>query len=170
MALSKAQKVKVIDAVGSSIQEASTVILVENKGMTVAEVSDLRRKARAVGATYKVAKNRLAKRALAGTTFEHISPMLKGPTAMAVSKDPVAAAKVIVDFAKTNDKLVILGGAFMDKNLDVKGVEALSKMPSLDELRAKIVGILATPATRIATVLQAPASQVARVVSAYSKK
>lgn len=170
MALSKAQKTNVISAVETSLKDASTVIVVHNKGMTVAEVSDLRRKARAVGATYKVAKNRLAKRALSGTAFEQLSPMLKGPTAMAVSKDPVAAAKVVVDFAKTNEKLVILGGAFMDKNLDVKGVEALSKMPSLDELRAKIVGMLATPATRIATVLQAPASQLARVVSAYSKK
>ncbi len=170
MALSKTQKINVINEVEASLKDASTIILVENKGMTVAEVSDLRRKARVAGATYKVAKNRLAKRALSGTAFEHITPMLKGPTAMAVSKDPVAAAKLIVDFAKTNEKLVILGGAFMEKNLDVKGVEALSKMPSLDELRAKIVGMLATPATRIATVLQAPASQIARVVSAYSKK
>ena len=125
---------------------------------------------RDAGAGVKVAKNRLAKLALKGTNAEGIGDLLKGPTVIAYSKDPVAAAKVAVDFAKTNDKLVILGGAMGKTTLDQEGVKALASMPSLDELRAKLVGMISTPATRVAQVLSAPAGQVARVVGAYAKK
>jgi large subunit ribosomal protein L10 len=125
---------------------------------------------RAAGGKVKVAKNRLAKLALQGTDAEHIADLFTGPTVIAYSADPVAASKVAVEFAKTNEKLVILGGAMGKTNLDANGVKALATMPSLDELRAKLVGMLNTPATRVAGVLQAPAGKLARVFGAYAKK
>jgi large subunit ribosomal protein L10 len=138
--------------------------------MTVAEVSELRRRMREAGATYKVAKNRLAALALDGTRFDGITPLLKGPTALAWSKDPVAVAKTAVEFAKGNDKFVILGGAIGKQTLDVAGVKALSELPSLDTLRAQLLGLIQTPASRIASVLQAPGGQLARVFAAYAKR
>jgi large subunit ribosomal protein L10 len=146
------------------------VVVTQNKGLTVSEVSDLRRKMRDGGSTFKVAKNRLAVLALEGTPFDGIAPMLKGPTALAWSKDPVAVAKTAVDFAKTNDKLVLIGGALGTQTLDAAGVRALADLPSLDTLRAKLVGMLQTPATRVAGVLAAPAGQIARVLAAYASK
>jgi large subunit ribosomal protein L10 len=125
---------------------------------------------RAAGASYKVAKNRLATRALEGTRFQGISPLLKGPTALAWSTDPVAVAKTAVEFAKTNDKFVVLGGALGTQTLSADGVKALAELPSLETLRAQLVGLIQTPATRIAGVLQAPGGQVARVLAAYAKK
>jgi large subunit ribosomal protein L10 len=125
---------------------------------------------RAAGATYRVAKNRLAGLALEGTRFDGIAPMLKGPTALAWSKDPVAVAKVAVEFARINDKFTVLGGALGTQTLDAAGVKALSELPSLDALRAKLLGLLAAPATRIAGVLQAPGGQLARVLAAYAKR
>jgi large subunit ribosomal protein L10 len=145
------------------------VVVTRNQGLTVAEVTDLRRKMRAAGATFKVAKNRLATLALDGTRFDGIKPMLKGPTALAWSTDPVAVAKTAVDFAKTNEKLVVIGGALGTQTLDASGIKALADLPSLDTLRARLVGMISTPATRIAGVLQAPAGQLARVLAAYSK-
>jgi large subunit ribosomal protein L10 len=124
---------------------------------------------RASGATFKVAKNRLAMLALDGTRFDGIKPMLKGPTALAWSMDPVAVAKTAVDFAKTNEKLVLIGGALGTQTLDASGVKALADLPSLDILRAKLLGMLSTPATRIAGVLAAPGAQIARVLAAYAK-
>jgi large subunit ribosomal protein L10 len=150
--------------------ETSFVLVAQNKGLTVADVSDLRRRMRAAGATYKVAKNRLATLALAGTRFQGISPLLKGPTALAWSKDPVAVAKTALEFAKANDKFVVLGGAIGNQTLDVAGVRALAELPSLETLRAQLVGLIQTPATRIAGILQAPGGQVARVLAAYAKK
>ncbi|MFT8244609.1 50S ribosomal protein L10 [Roseomonas sp. BN140053] len=150
--------------------ETSFVLVAQNKGMTVAEVSDLRRRMRGAGATYKVAKNRLAGLALDGTRFQGITPLLKGPTALAWSKDPVAVAKTAVEFARTNDKFVILGGALGTQSLAPDGIKALSELPSLETLRAQLVGLIQTPATRIAGVLQAPAGQLARVFGAYAKK
>lgn len=170
MALSKAQKAKVIRDVTERLGAAEIVIVTKNQGMTVAEVTELRSKARASGASYKVAKNHLVKRVLPETPFGLIEGHLKGPTAITTSKDAVAAAKTIVEYAKKNEKLVIVGGAFGEKALDVKGIEQLATLPSLDELRGKIVGLLQAPAQRIATVLQAPAAQLARVTSAYAKK
>jgi large subunit ribosomal protein L10 len=125
---------------------------------------------RAAGASCKVAKNRLATRALEGTRFQGISPLLKGPTALAWSTDPVAVAKTAVEFAKTNDKFVVLGGALGTQTLNADGVKALAELPSLETLRAQLVGLIQTPATRIAGVLQAPGGQVARVLAAYAKK
>nr|WP_232478947.1 50S ribosomal protein L10 [Roseomonas rosulenta] len=150
--------------------ETSFVLVAQNKGLTVADVSELRRRMRAAGATYKVAKNRLATLALEGTRFDGVKPLLKGPTALAWSTDPVAVAKTAVEFAKTNDKFVVLGGALGTQTLDATGVKALAELPSLETLRAQLVGLIQTPATRIAGVLQAPGGQVARVLSAYAKK
>jgi large subunit ribosomal protein L10 len=149
--------------------ETSMVVVTRNDGLTVADVTDLRRRVRAAGATYKVAKNRLATLALDGTQFDGISPLLKGPTALAWAADPVAVAKVLVEFAKTNEKLVVLGGALGTQTLNADGVKALAELPSLDTLRAQLVGLISTPATRIAGVLQAPAGQLARVFGAYAK-
>jgi len=148
--------------------ETSMVVVTRNAGMTVADVTELRRKMRAAGASFKVAKNRLALLALDGTRFDGISPLLKGPTAISWSTDPVAVAKVAVDFAKTNDKLVLVGGALGTQLLDVAGVKALAELPSLDSLRAKLLGLLNAPATKVAGVLQAPAGQLARVFAAYA--
>ena len=150
--------------------DTSFVLVGRNAGLTVAAVDDLRRKMKAAGATYKVAKNRLAMRALDGTRFQGISPLLKGPTALAWSTDPVAVAKTAVEFAKVNDKFVILGGALGNQLLDVEGIKALAELPSLETLRARFVGLLQTPATRIASVLQAPGGQLARVLKAYAEK
>jgi large subunit ribosomal protein L10 len=138
--------------------------------LTVAEVTDLRRRMRAAGANFKVAKNRLAVLALDGTNFGGIKPMLKGPTALAWARDPVAVSKVAIEFAKINEKLVIIGGALGKQTLDASGVRALSELPSLDTLRAGLLGMLSTPATRIAGILQAPGGQLARVFAAYAKR
>jgi len=139
-------------------------------GITVAQMNDLRSKMRAAGGTVKVAKNRLAKIALQGTESEKIIDLFKGQTLIAYSEDPIAAPKVASDFAKGNDKLVILGGAMGTTALNADGVKALATMPSLDELRARIVGMIATPATRIAQIVNAPAAQLARVIGAYARK
>lgn len=166
----RTEKHEFVTSLASVFAETSMVVVTLNKGLTVAEVSDLRRKMRAGGSTYKVAKNRLAVLALEGSSFDGIKPMLKGPTALAWSKDPVAVAKTAVDFAKTNEKLVILGGALGSQTLDAAGIKALADLPSLDTLRARLVGMLQTPGTRIASVLQAPAGQLARVFGAYATK
>ena len=146
------------------------VVVTRPLGLTVAEATDLRRRMRAAGATFKVAKNRLTHLALAGTPFDGISPMLKGPTALAWAQDPVAVAKATVEFAKTNEKLVLVGGALGLQTLDASGVRALAELPGLDELRARIVGMIATPATRVAGVLQGSAGQLARVFGAFARK
>jgi large subunit ribosomal protein L10 len=146
----------------------SMVVVTRNEGMTVADVTELRRRMRAAGASFKVAKNRLALLALDGTRFDGLKPFMKGPTAISWSTDPVAVAKAAVDFAKTNEKFVLVGGALGPQVLDVSGVKALAELPSLDSLRAKLLGLLAAPATRIAGVLQAPAGQLARVFAAYA--
>jgi large subunit ribosomal protein L10 len=148
--------------------DTSMVVVTRNDGMTVADVTELRRRMRAAGASFKVAKNRLALLALDGTRFDGLKPLMKGPTAISWSVDPVAVAKAAVDFAKTNDKFVLVGGALGTQVLDVSGVKALAELPSLDALRAKLLGLLAAPATRIAGVLQAPAGQLARVFAAYA--
>jgi large subunit ribosomal protein L10 len=166
----RTEKHEFVTSLASVFAETSMVVVTLNKGLTVAEVSDLRRKMRAGGSTYKVAKNRLAVLALEGSSFDGIKPMLKGPTALAWSKDPVAVAKTAIDFAKTNEKLVIIGGALGSQTLDAAGIKALADLPSLDTLRARLVGMLQTPGTRIASVLAAPASQLARVFAAYATK
>jgi large subunit ribosomal protein L10 len=146
------------------------LVVTQNTGLTVAEVTDLRRQIRSAGASFKVTKNRLTRLALVGTKFEALQTLFTGPTAIAYSDDPVAAAKVCVEFAKKNAKLSLVGGALGEEVLDADGVTALAKLPSLDELRGKLIGTLQAPATKVAMVLQAPAGQLARVFSAYGSQ
>jgi large subunit ribosomal protein L10 len=166
----RTEKEELIASLNRAFNEAVAVVITHQTGLTVAEVSDLRRKVRAAGGRFKVTKNRLARRALSGTKYEGLAELFKGPTAIAFSSDPVSVAKVAVDFSKANEKLVITGGALGTQVLGPDGVKALASLPSLDELRGKIVGLLNAPATKIAGVLQAPASQLARVVQAYAQK
>ncbi len=168
--MDRTEKHEFVSMLAAIFAETSMVVVTRNDGLTVAQVTDLRRRMRAAGANYKVAKNRLANLALDGTRFDGIMPLLKGPTALAWSHDPVAVAKTAIEFAKTNEKLVILGGALGPQTLNADGIKALADLPSLDTLRAQLVGLLATPATRIACVLQAPAAGLARVFGAYAKK
>jgi len=168
--LDRTEKQEFVTSLAAVFAETSMVVVTRNDGMTVAQVTVLRSRMRAAGATFKVAKNRLATLALDGTRFDGIVPMLKGPTALAWAHDPVAVAKVAVEFAKTNDKLVILGGALGTQTLNADGIKALAELPSLDVLRAQLVGLISTPATRIAGILQAPAAQLARVFGAYATK
>ena len=168
--MNRTEKREFIESLAAVFADTSFVLVGQNKGLTVAQVSDLRRRMRAAGATYKVAKNRLATRAMDGTRFEGVAPLMKGPTALAWSTDPVAVAKTAVDYAKGNDKFVILGGALGTQALNPDGIKALSELPSLETLRAQLLGLIQTPATRIAGVLQAPGSQLARVFSAFAKK
>jgi large subunit ribosomal protein L10 len=157
----RTEKKNLVASLKSLFEDTNLMVVTHQSGLTVAESSDLRNQMREAGASFKVTKNRLARLALDGTKFAELTPLFKGPTAVALSDDPVAAAKVAVRFAKDNDKLVIAGGALDDQVLDID---------RLDELRAKIVGMLSTPATRIARVLNAPGGQVARVIAAYSEK
>ena len=168
--MDRTEKREFVAALGQVFAETSMVVVTHNKGLTVAEVSELRRRMRASGATFKVAKNRLAALALDGTRFDGILPLLKGPVALAWSADAVAVAKAAVDFAKTNEKFVVIGGALGKQTLNADGIKALAELPSLDALRARLVGMIQTPGTRIAGVLQAPAGQLARVFGAYAKK
>jgi large subunit ribosomal protein L10 len=166
----RTEKRAFVQALQAVFADTSFVLVSHNKGLTVAEATALRQRMRDAGATYKVAKNRLAALALDGSNFTGIQPLLKGPTALAWSKDPVAVAKTAVEFARTNDRFVILGGALGTQTLNADGVKALAELPSLETLRAQLLGLIQTPATRIAGVLQAPGSQLARVFSAYAKK
>ncbi len=168
--MERAQKEALVAEMNAVFQETGVVVVAHYKGLTVAEVSDLRDRIAAEGASFKVTKNRLTKLALEGTPCEPIKDLFTGPTAIAYSDDPVAAPKVISAFAKDNEKLIVLGGAMGETVLDEAGVKALATMPSLDELRAKIVGMINTPATRMAQVLNAPAGQLARVFGAYADK
>jgi large subunit ribosomal protein L10 len=166
----RAEKAKVISALNEVFKDTGAVVVARYAGLTVAEMTAFRARMREAGASVRVAKNRLAKRALEGTDVDHIGSLFKGQTVIAFSRDPIAAPKVAVDFAKTNDKLVILGGAMGKTNLDSEGVKALATLPSIETLRGRLVGLLMAPATRIAQVVAAPASQLARVVNAYAEK
>jgi large subunit ribosomal protein L10 len=168
--MDRSQKSDAVAALNSTFAESGVVVITRNLGLTVSQSTDLRAKMRDVGASYKVAKNSLAKLALKDTDYEGLSDLLTGPTALATSTDPVAAAKATVEFAKTNDKLEIVGGAMGKLVLDEAGVKALASMPSLDELRGKLVGLVMAPATKIAQVVNAPAAKLARVFGAYSTK
>ncbi len=168
--MDRTEKREFVAELNQALSGTSMIVVTRNAGLTVAEATNLRRKMRDSGSTFKIAKNRLANLALEGTPFDGIRPLLKGPTALAWSKDPVAVAKAAVEFAKTNEKFVLVGGALGSQTLDADGVKALAELPSLDELRASLVGMISTPATRIAGVLQAPAGQLARVFGAFAKK
>ncbi len=164
------EKREAVASLASVFAETSIVVVTRNAGLTVAEVSELRRRMKVAGASYKVAKNRLARLALEGTPFDGIAPLLEGPTALSWAKDPVAVAKTAVEFAKTNEKLVIVGGALGAQTLDAEGIKALAALPSIEALRAKLLGLLVAPATQLVSVLQAPSGQVVRVLAAYVDK
>jgi len=166
----RAEKREFVTGLNSVFKSTGSVVVAHYAGLTVAQINDLRSKMRAAGGTVKVAKNRLAIIALQGTESESMKALFKGQTLIAYSDDPVAAPKVAADFAKTNDNLVILGGSMGPTSLDANGVKALATLPSLDELRARIVGMISTPATRIAQIVNAPAGQLARVFGAYARK
>ncbi len=168
--MDRAGKQELVTTLNASLASVGVVVVTRNLGMTVSQSTDLRTKMRDAGASYRVTKNNLAKLAVEGTPYVSIIPLLTGPTAFATSPDPVAAAKVAVEFAKTNDKFEIVGGAMGDTLLDVDGVKALATLPSLDELRAKIIGLVQAPATKIVQIVQAPAGQLARVLAAYAEK
>jgi large subunit ribosomal protein L10 len=168
--MDRAQKAELVAELNRTFNEVGVVVVTRNLGLTVAQSTVLRGKMRDAGATYKVSKNKLAKIALDGTDYLSLGDLLTGPVGLATSNDPVAAAKVAIEFAKTNDKFEIVGGAMGTTVLDADGIKALAQLPSLDELRAKIVGLIVAPATKLATITQAPAAQLARVLSAYAEK
>lgn len=168
--MDRTEKQAFVASLAEVFAATSMVVVTRNNGLNVAEVTELRRRMRAAGVTFRVTKNRLATRALDGTRFDGLKPLLKGPTALAWSADPVAAAKAAVEFARTNDKLVVVGGALGERALDASGVQALAALPSLEALRARLVGMIQTPATRIAGTLAAPGAQLARVFGAYARR
>lgn len=168
--MDRAQKHEFVAQMHEVIKGTGVIVVAHYAGLSVAEMTDLRRRVREAGGHVKVAKNRLVKIALKGTEAEPIADLFSGPTVIAYSDDPVAAPKMAVNFAKDNDKLVILGGAMGTTVLDPNGVKSLASLPSLDELRSKIVGLVQAPATKVVQVLDAPATKVARVISAYSDK
>jgi len=166
----RAAKKESITELSGVFKTSNTVVVAHYSGLSVAQMQTLRKQMKLAGAQVKVAKNRLAKIALKDTDAVAIVPLLKGPTVLAYSGDPVAAPKVAVDFAKANEQFVILGGSMGKTALDLNGIKALASLPSLDELRGKIVGLLVSPATKIAQLINAPAAKVARVVQAYASK
>lgn len=168
--MDRAEKAELVADLNRTFSEVGVVVITRNLGLTVAQSTQLRTKMRDAGASYKVAKNRLARLAIENTLYAGIGDMLVGPTGLATSPDAVSAAKVAVEFAKTNDKFEIVGGAMGDTILDVNGVKALAELPSLDELRARIVGLVNAPATKIAQLANAPAAKLARVFGAYGAK
>ena len=168
--MDRAAKKESIAELSEVFKTSSVVVVAHYAGLTVAQMQQLRRQMQQAGGKVKVAKNRLAQIALKDTDVASIAPLLKGPTVLAYSKDPIAAPKVATDFAKANEQFVILGGSMGKTALDQNGVKALASLPSLDELRAKILGLLVAPATKIAQLTNPPAAKVARVVQAYASK
>ena len=170
MAMSRERKEKELVNYKKDFEENETVVVAQYSGLTVAQMTDLRSRLRDAGAGFKVTKNSLAKRAAQGTRFEGIVDMFKGPVGIATSQDPVAAAKIAQEYTKENDKFIIIGGAYGEKVLDQKGVEALAKMPSLDEVRSTIVALINSPASKIAGALKTPGSKIAGAVKAIEEK
>ena len=168
--MDRAQKQKLVETLRQDLAGTACVVVTHQTGLSVDEVTLLRRQVRDAGASFRVTKNRLAKRALAGTAFESLSPLFTGPTAIAFSRDPVAAAKVVVGYANRNEKLTIIGGGLAGQQIDATGIKELASLPSLDELRGKLIGLLQAPAAKLVTVLQAPAGQIARIFAAYAEK
>ncbi|MGA7269294.1 MAG: 50S ribosomal protein L10 [Aestuariivirga sp.] len=168
--MERAEKTELVATLNQVFKSTGVIVVAHNKGLTANQVLDLRNKMAQAGATVKVAKNRLAKLALDGTDATGIKDLFVGPTMLAYADDPMAAPKVAAAFAKGNEKFVVLGGALGKTVLDANAVKALAELPSLDELRGKIVGLIQAPATRIAGVLAAPGGQIARVINAYATK
>jgi large subunit ribosomal protein L10 len=165
----RAQKQRLVEGLRRDLEEIGCLVVTHQSGLDVAEATRLRRQVRGAGARFRVTKNRLARRALAGGPFADLSPLFTGPTAIAFSHDPVAAAKVVVEFENRNTKLTIVGGGVAGHVMDAAGVRELAGLPSLDELRSTLIGLLAAPARRLAAVLQAPAGQLARVLAARAE-
>lgn len=165
----RAKKVEIVDSLRGVFNHAGVIVVTHYQGLSVAEVTELRRDMRAAGANFRVTKNRLAKIALADTDYASLAELFNGPTAIAYSADPVAAPKAAHGFAKRNDKLAIIGGALHGDLLTAEQVRSLAQLPSLDELRSQLIGLITTPATQLARVLQAPAGQVARVLAAHAE-
>jgi large subunit ribosomal protein L10 len=170
LAVERAAKKEAVEELNAVFKTTSVAIVAHYSGLTVVQMQKLRMQMKQAGASVKVSKNRLAKIALEGTDVASIGTLLKGPTVIATSDDPVAAPKVAVEFAKTNEKFVILGGSMGKTVLNVDSVKALASLPSLDELRAKIVGLIVAPATKLAQLANAPAAKLARVIQAYASK
>ena len=168
--MERAAKAELIISLNSVFKNTGVVVVAHNAGMVAAQSAEFRKRVKDAGGSVKVAKNRLAKLALKGTDAEGISDLFKGPTILAYSKDPIAAARVAVKYAKENEKLKILGGAMGKTVLDAKGVQALADLPSIDELRAKLIGLLMAPATKIARTVKEPGAKLARVIQAQSAK
>ena len=168
--MDRAQKRQLVTTLNDEWKSAGVIVVAHYKGMTVAQMTDFRKRMKDAGGSVKVAKNKLAKLALKDTDAEGISDLLKGQTCFAYSEDPVSAAKVSVKYSRENDKLVILGGTMGKTVMDVNAVKALADLPSLDELRAKLIGLLQAPATKIARVLKEPGAMLARVVQAQGAK
>ena len=168
--MDRAQKAESIETLKGVFADAGAVVVTHNLGLTVAEMEDLRIRLRKEGGAFKVVKNRLALKALNADEGSEYPPLFKGPVGIAYAPDPVTAAKVTAEFAKGNAKFAVQGGFMGEKVRDAKGVETLSKLPSLDQIRATLLGLLNAPATKVAGVVQAPASQLARVFSAYAAK
>ena len=168
--MDRSQKAESVASLNAVFNEVGVVVITRNLGMTVAQSTALRGKIREAGASYKVAKNSLAKLAIKDTDYAGLNDLFTGPTAIAASVDPVAAAKAVVEFAKTTDKIEIVGGSMGANVLDADGVKALASMPSLDELRAKLIGLVQAPATKLAQLTTAPAAKLARVFGAYAKE
>ena len=168
--MDRSQKADAVALLHATFNEVGVVVITRNLGMTVAQSTLLRTKMRDAGASFKVSKNSLARLAIEGTSYAAIGDMFTGPVGVASSVDPVAAAKVAVDFAKTNDKLEIVGGAMGTQVLNPDGIKALAALPSLDALRSRLIGLVQAPATKIAQVIVAPASKLARVFNAYAEK
>jgi large subunit ribosomal protein L10 len=166
----RAEKAKVISALNEVFKDTGAVVVARYTGLTVAAMTAFRARMREAGGTVRVAKNRLAQRALDGTDISHLKALLKGQTVLAFSRDPVAAPKVAVEFAKGNEKLVILGGAMGKTSLDENGVKALAALPSIDELRAKLIAVCRAPMTKMAQLSREPAAKAARLVKAYADK
>ena len=166
--MDRTEKADLVAELKQVFEQTSVVVVTRNLGLTVAQSTDLRLRMRDAGAQFKVAKNRLALIALDGTRYQPVGELLKGPTALATSIDPVAAAKVAVDFAKTTDKFEVLGGAMGDTVLDLNGIKALAELPSLDELRGTLIGLIQAPASKIARTINEPGAMLARVFGAYA--
>ena len=168
--MERSQKQELVESLRREFAETVCVVVTHQIGLSVAEVTQLRRQVRGAGAQYRVTKNSLTRRALEGTPFASLAPLFTGPTAVAFSRDPVAAAKVAVEFANRNDKLTIIGGGLSGQTLDPAGVKALATLPSLDELRGRIIGLINAPATKLAVLLQTPGAQLARLFAAHADK
>ncbi|MEO6091967.1 MAG: 50S ribosomal protein L10 [Novosphingobium sp.] len=168
--MDRTQKADAVASLNATFGEVGVVVITRNLGMSVAQSTALRIRVRDAGASYKVAKNSLAKLAIVDTQYATLDELFTGPTAIATSVDPIAAAKAVVDFAKTNNRIEIVGGAMGAQVLNAEGIKALASMPSLDELRAKVIGLIQAPATKLAQLTTAPAAKLARVFAAYAEK